>query len=100
MKYLIALVIWAAVLTPGATLQNNSKPTSASTTLSEVLTHMREHDDWHILHLLEYQMHRRFYAANPRFKQESVLKAKTRVSATTAQRSGLELDVEDTALIH
>jgi hypothetical protein len=38
---------------------------------------MHAHDEWQNQRLLEYQVHRRFYAANPRFKQESVLEATT-----------------------
>jgi hypothetical protein len=72
-RYLGAAFICAALLTP-ATASEKDAP---SPELNEILNHMRAHDEWQNQRLLEYQVDRRFYAANPRFKQESVLEART-----------------------
>jgi hypothetical protein len=42
-----------------------------------ILQRMKAHDDWQQSHLLEYQVQRTFYAANPRFKLESTLEVRT-----------------------
>jgi hypothetical protein len=75
MKYFVALLIWVSTVMPATTRQNDRD--SASTELNEILDRMRFHEEWQAAHLIEYQMHRRFYAENARFKQESMLEAKT-----------------------
>jgi negative regulator of sigma E activity len=74
MKFALALIVSRLLLAPTATTEQK---TSVSTELMEILARMQAHDEWQNRFLLEYQLHRRFYAANPRFKQESVVEAKT-----------------------
>jgi len=74
MKFVLALVVSRLLLAPAATTEQKK---SVSIELTEILDRMRAHDEWQNRFLLEYQLHRRFYAANPRFKQESVVEAKT-----------------------
>jgi hypothetical protein len=45
--------------------------------IDTILQRMRAHDDWQQRHLLEYQVQRTFYAANPRFNLESTLEVRT-----------------------
>src|SRR5262249_5454871 len=61
--------------TPVNAAQKGADPSSPE--LNEILNRMRTHDELQNRRLVEYQMHRKFYAENPRFKQESVLEAKT-----------------------
>jgi hypothetical protein len=46
--------------------------------LDKVLNLMRAHEEWQTRHLIEYQVHRKFYAENARFRQESILEVNTR----------------------
>jgi negative regulator of sigma E activity len=75
MKYLAVIIIWASMLMPATARQNEHD--NSSPELNQILDRMRFHEEWQASHLIEYQMHRRFYAENARFKQESVLEAKT-----------------------
>jgi len=75
MKYFATILVWAFMLMPAVAVQNDRE--TASVELNGILEHMLSHDEWQAHHLVEYQMHRRFFAENPRFKQESVLEAKT-----------------------
>jgi len=63
------------MLMPATARQSNRDAASAE--LNQILDRMRSYEEWQARHLVEYQMHRRFYAQNSRFKQESVLEAKT-----------------------
>ena len=75
MKFLLVILLLCFLFTPAVAVQNENNLASAE--LNQILNRMRFHEEWQSRHLVEYQMHRRFYAANPRFKQESVLEAKT-----------------------
>ncbi len=75
------------MLMPGNAFQSDRD--SASPVLNEILDRMHAHEEWQNRHLVEYKMQRRFYATNPRFKQESVLEAKT----TFRQPSTYETEV-------
>jgi hypothetical protein len=72
-KYLAFVAVWGALVPSATAIQNNGR----SPELNDILNQMRAHDNWQNRHLVEYQLRRRFYAANPRFKQESVLEVKT-----------------------
>jgi hypothetical protein len=50
----------------------------ASAELNDILNRMAVHEEWQIHHLVEYEVNRKFYAANARFNLESVLEVKTR----------------------
>jgi hypothetical protein len=69
-------LIFGLFLTPVAAIQSNDDPDSAE--LRKVLNQMRVHDEWQNQHLVEYQVRRKFYAENSRFRQESLLEVKTR----------------------
>jgi hypothetical protein len=58
---------------PASAMQN----TSDSSELNSILDRLRAHEEYQKHHLVEYQVRRKFYAANPRFKQESFLEVKT-----------------------
>jgi len=74
-KNFVAVIIFALLSTPGSAVQ--TRQNSDATELNRILDRMRAHEEWQKRHLVEYQVHRKFYAANPRFKQESVLEVKT-----------------------
>src|SRR5262249_31561628 len=88
MKFVAALLISMSLAAPAGALQKNTTA-SGSPQLTDILDHMRTHDEWQNRNLVEYQMQRRFYAANTRFKQESVLEAKT----TFRQPNSFETEV-------
>src|SRR6516225_4750276 len=73
MKYFAVVAVCGSLVSSAAAVQNASR----SPELNEILLRMHAHDDWQSRHLLEYQLQRRFYATNPRFKQESMLEVKT-----------------------
>jgi hypothetical protein len=72
-KYLAFVAVCGSLVSSATAIQNNGR----SSELNEILNQMRAHDIWQNRHLVEYQLRRRFYAANPRFKQESMLEVKT-----------------------
>ena len=72
-KYLAFVAVLGSLATSATAVQNNGHTSE----LNGILNQMRAHDDWQSRHLVEYQMRRRFYAVNPRFKQESMLEVKT-----------------------
>jgi len=51
---------------------------SSSEELDQILDRMALHDAWQNRYLVEYEVQRKFYAANARFKLESMLEVKTR----------------------
>jgi outer membrane lipoprotein-sorting protein len=71
----IAFIIFGLSLTPVSAIQTKKNPDAAQ--LNAILDRMNAHEEWQKRHLLEYQVRRKFYAENPRFKQESVLEVKT-----------------------
>ena len=75
-RFVAANVVITLLSTSVAAIQRSAD--SAKADLTKVLNLMRVHDDWQNRHLVEYQVRRRFYAENPRFKQESTLEVKTR----------------------
>jgi len=50
---------------------------TASSELNEILSRMASHEEWQNRHLIQYQVHRKFYAENPRFKKQAALEVKT-----------------------
>jgi negative regulator of sigma E activity len=54
-----------------------SDQNSEAIDLQEILKRLSAHDEWQNRHLIEYQVNRKFHAANPRFKTEAVLEVKT-----------------------
>jgi hypothetical protein len=74
-KKFLAVIIFGLLSIPGSALQ--SRQNSDAAVLNRILERMNAHEEWQKRHLVEYQVHRKFYAANPRFKQESVLEVKT-----------------------
>src|SRR5215813_14833503 len=75
LNHLSALFVIALLATPILPVQ--TQPHSDASELSEILQRMSAHEEWQKRHLVEYQVARKFFAANPRFKQESVLEVKT-----------------------
>jgi hypothetical protein len=69
-------LVWGMSVTPMAAIQ--SIDSSAAGDLDKVLNLMRAHEEWQNRHLVEYQVHRKFYAENSRFRQQSVLEVTTR----------------------
>src|SRR5215813_15657201 len=74
-KNFVAVIIFALLSTSGSAVHPRQNSDAAE--LNRILDRMRAHEEWQKRHLVEYQVHRKFYAANPRFKQESVLEVKT-----------------------
>jgi outer membrane lipoprotein-sorting protein len=74
-KKLLAVIIFGFSLTPASAVQ--TKGSVDVSELNTILDRMNAHEEWQKRNLVEYQVHRKFYAANPRFKQESVLEVKT-----------------------
>src|SRR5215831_18063403 len=74
-KEVLALIFFGMLLTPVSAVQNRNG--SDSSELNQILDRMRSHEEWQKRNLVEYQVRRKFYAANPRFRQESVLEVKT-----------------------
>jgi hypothetical protein len=75
-KRRIAIVILGLFLTPASALQTTSG-SDASSKLTTILDRLQAHEEWQKRHLVEYQVRRKFYATNPRFKQDSLLEVKT-----------------------
>jgi hypothetical protein len=50
---------------------------SVNPELEQILNQMTIHDTWQARHLIQYEVKRTFYAANPRFNLESVLEVTT-----------------------
>jgi hypothetical protein len=74
-KKILAFIIFGSFLTPVLALQTPGNSDAAE--LKAILDRMSAHEEWQKRHLVEYQVRRKFYAANPRFKQESILEVKT-----------------------
>jgi hypothetical protein len=74
-KKILAVIIFGLLSTPGSAIQTRQNFDAAE--LNRILERMNAHEEWQKRHLVEYQVHRKFYAANPRFKQESVLEVQT-----------------------
>src|SRR5262249_46710759 len=72
----ITFVALGLLATVTSATQNNFRNSPAE--LNDILERMAAHDAWQNGHLLEYEVHRKFYAANARFKLESVLEVKTK----------------------
>jgi hypothetical protein len=52
-------------------------PANELPSVETILQRMKAHEDWQQRHLLEYEVQRSFYAANPRFKMESTMEVRT-----------------------
>jgi hypothetical protein len=74
-NYLTGVLFFGLLMMPASTAQIKNDVLQGD--LNEILNRMSAHDAWQNRHLLEYQLHRKFYAENPRFKQESVLEVNT-----------------------
>jgi hypothetical protein len=74
-KQFVIIAIFALLSTPASAVEINTS--SDSSELTQVLERMRLHEDWQNRHLVKYEVRRKFLAANPRFKQESVLEVRT-----------------------
>jgi hypothetical protein len=75
-KKLVVSVFFALLLTlPATAIQTKANPNDSE--LNKVLDRMQAHEEWQKRHLIEYEVKRKFYASNPRFKQESLLEVKT-----------------------
>jgi hypothetical protein len=73
-KFFTSIFLFLSVIpAPAIQIKSNSDPSE----LNKILDSMKTHDEWQDRHLVEFQAHRKFYAANPRFKQESTLEVKT-----------------------
>jgi outer membrane lipoprotein-sorting protein len=68
---LVSVLLAAPVL--AAPSQNTPNPND----LNEILRQMSAHEEWQDRHLIEYQVQRKFYAANQRFKMEAALEVHT-----------------------
>jgi hypothetical protein len=53
------------------------KPAKDLPPIETILTRLKAYEDWQEQHLLEYQVERKFHAANPRFNLESTLEVRT-----------------------
>jgi outer membrane lipoprotein-sorting protein len=75
MNYLMALLVFGLLALPATAAQGTRGGTQSE--LEDILNRMAAHDAWQDQQLREYQLHRKFYAANPRFKQESTIEVNT-----------------------
>jgi hypothetical protein len=73
---LIAILIFGLLLTPASAVQTKTD-SDASSKLATILNRLQAHEEWQKSHLVEYEVRRKFHAANPRFKQDSLLEVKT-----------------------
>src|SRR5262245_23445346 len=81
-RYNRAMRYWAAILLglglivmQASAIQNDQN--SEAIDLQEILKRLSAHDEWQNRHLIEYQVHRKFHASNPRFNKEAILEVKT-----------------------
>lgn len=72
---LSSLMLFLMLLaTSGAAAQTED---ASQAPLSEILQKMSAQEEWQNRHLIEYQVERKFYAANQRFKMEAALEVNT-----------------------
>src|SRR5262249_40422090 len=74
-KRVLTVIILGFFLTPASAVQTRRSVDVSE--LNTILDRMSAHEEWQKRNLVDYQVRRKFYAANPRFKQESVLEVKT-----------------------
>jgi negative regulator of sigma E activity len=70
-----SIVFISVLLTASGAAQTEKDASHAE--LSEILQQMSAHEEWQNRHLVEYQVQRKFYASNQRFKMEAALEVNT-----------------------
>jgi negative regulator of sigma E activity len=74
MQFLTAILVVACMAIPASAVQDSQ---SEASVLAEILKRMAAHEERQKSHLVEYRLHRKFYAVNNRFNKEAELEVLT-----------------------
>ena len=77
MKVLLKCLVYTFLTFMSAPVWAQNNPAQATPSVQEILMRMMERNQWQARALLEFRAHRKFYAANARFKTDSTMYVQT-----------------------